>query len=163
MSVGRFMPYDCLNIIYSFLSAKNKIIMKHNYLIRNIISYLPITFQILISKYYYAKHKHKILIPPYKLYPFLTNIVKHNLDNAFIEYMKKINIDHWFVTPHKYYYGDYMFLNYISLLEHICIKNNAYKCLLIIQNLKKANKTNTNKTNKTNKHKNKMYKNIIWK
>lgn len=149
-----FMPYDCINYIYSFLPAKNKMIMKHSHLIHNIISYLPFQCQILISKYYYNMHKHKIVIKKDKIGMFLTSIVKKNLDKALLKYIQKIDINIWF-NHHKCYYGKYMFLNIISRMEHLCIQYNAYKCRLIIQNL--INKK------KKHKHKNKIYKNIIWK
>ena len=156
MTIGLFIPDDCLNLIYSFLPSKYKIIMKHNYLVHNIISYLPFTSQMLISKYYYAKHKHKIVIKKDKLGIFFTSIVKKNLDKTLIEYIQKININYWF-NYHKCYYGNYMFLNVISMMEHLTIQYNANKCRLIIQEL--INKKYKNK----NKHKNKIYKNIIWK
>ena len=123
------IPYDCLNIIYSFLPSKYKIIMKHNYLIHKIISYLPFQSQILISKYYYNIHKHKIVIKKDKIGMFFTSIVKKNLDKTLIEYMQKININYWF-NYHKCYYGNYMFLNIISMMEHLTIQYNANKSVL---------------------------------
>ena len=151
------IPDDCLNIIYSFLPSKYKIIMKHNYLVHKIISYLPFQSQILISKYYYNMHKHKIVIKKDKMGMFLTSIVKKNLDKALLEYMQKIDTNIWF-DHYKCYYGKYMFLNIMSRMEHLCIQYNAYKCRLIIQDL-----INKHKHKNKNKHKNKIYKNIIWK
>ena len=76
---------------------------------------------------------------------------------------QKININYWF-NYHKCYYGNYMFLNVISMMEHLTIQYNANKCRLIIQELMKTNENKHKNTHKhKNKHKNKMYKNIIWK
>jgi len=152
-SIGHVIPYDCMRIIFSYLPAKNRIIAKHNYLIHKIISYLNPKTQMLISKKYYKIVKPTLVLKD--KHNFYINIVKKNLDYTLIEYLKNETIHYWFIQK-KIYYADFIFKDYISLLKHISIAHNAFKCRLIIDNLIKKS------SYKENKHKKKMYKNIIW-
>ena len=152
-SIGHVIPYDCMRIIFSYLPAKNRIIAKHNYLIHKIISYLDSKTQMMICNRYYKIVKPTLVLKD--KHNFYINIVKKNLDNTLIEYLKNETIQYWFIQK-KINYDDFIFKDYISLLKHISIAHNAFKCRLIIDNLIKKC------SYKENKHKKKMYKNIIW-
>ena len=152
-SIGHRIPNDCMRIIFSYLPAKNRIIAKHNYLIHKIISYLNPKTQMLISNRYYKLIKPSLVLKD--KHNFYINIIKKNLDNTLLEYLNNETYNYWFIQK-KINYNNYTFTDYISLLKHISIEHNAFKCRPIIDNLIKKS------SYKENKHKKKMYKNIIW-
>ena len=148
------IPDVLIDEIFSYLTIETITYIYYPHIRNNIISYLPLQDKMLLCKQTYNEIEDKIVIKNKE--KFYINIVKNNYSDLLNKYLQNENIEKWFHTK-KYYYENSLFNNYISLLKYLTIKYNAFKCKNIIHNI--INNTYFKKY----KHKNKIYKNIIWK
>jgi len=121
-------------------------------LVSKIISYLPIQDKMMLNKQYYNSVEKDIVIKNKN--SFYIHLVKENNQSLLTKYIAREKIENWFKKK-KYYLNNYVFNNFISLLEHVSIQYKANQTRLIINDLYKNNMLNKHK------HKNKIYKNII--
>jgi hypothetical protein len=154
MTIFQYLPDDCLYIIKQYLPSKFKVILEKNELVDYIYSFLPLKDKMLINRKYYYQIQSQIIIPYEKENKLMIELVKKNSMIGVEKYITKDKIER-LTKNKKYYFGNQVFFNLFSLLEHISIN---YKYNQIREYLKTllVNK-------KLNKYKNKIYKNIIWK
>ncbi len=143
---------DVLCIIYSYLPVKFQLMTQQSDLVSKIISYLPIQDKMMLNKQYYNSVEKDIVIKNKN--SFYIHLVKENNQSLLTKYIAREKIENWFKKK-KYYLNNYVFNNFISLLEHVSIQYKANQTRLIINDLYKNNMLNKHK------HKNKIYKNII--
>lgn len=147
---------DVLGVIYTYLPAKCKIMTQKTHLVRKILSYLPIQDKMLLDRYHYHLIQYDIVIANKSR--FYINIVKKNMSDLFMKYIRDENITNWYARK-KYYFDNNVFSNFISLLEYIAIQ---YKCVECRKNICDLRCDDKYKNYNRNKHKNKICKNIIW-
>lgn len=132
----RILPYEIIEIITSFLTNKDIIVVKYPLLVENIISYIPIHTTMMLSNKYYLRAKPLFHISDRNIDKFLINIVKDNLYNTLQTYIieKKITTKNLF-RKKKLQYQKKEFSNLFSLLNYICIEYKYTKCRNILKNI----------------------------
>jgi len=156
MTLFSYLPDDCLYIIKHYLPSKFKVILEKNNLVDYIYSFLPLKDKMLINRKFYYGLQSQIRIPYNKEDKLMIEMVKKNSMIGVEKYITREKIER-LIKKKKYYFGNNVFFNLFSLLEHLSIH---YKCNNIRDYLINIIK---NKKLIKNKYKNKIYKNIIWK
>jgi hypothetical protein len=156
MTIFQYLPDDCLYIIKQYLPSKFKVILEKNNLVEYIYSFLPLKDKMLINKKHYYQLQSQIIIPYEKEDKLMIDLVKKNSMIGVEKYVTKEKIER-LTKNKKYYYGNQVFFNLFSLLQHISIHHKYNRIKEYLKTLlvnKKLNKY---------KYKNKVYKNIVWK
>jgi hypothetical protein len=155
MTLFSYLPYDCLYVIKQYLPSKFKVILEKNNLVDYIYSFLPLKDKMLINRKFYYQLQSQIIIPYEKEDKLMIELVKKNSMVGVEKYVTREKIER-LIKNKKYYFGNKVFLNLFSLLEHLSIHYKYNKIREYLTNLIE------NKKLIKNKHKNKIYKNIIW-
>lgn len=122
-------------------------------LVKEIYSYIPFSVKIFLNKTFYIKHHlsiKPIIIKKNAYDNYIRDIIRKDLDFVFY----KISLENrkiW-VKSKKFTYKNKIFVNYMHLLENLCIETESTKCRnIILFFLKKSGLSK-------NQHKNKIAK-----
>lgn len=128
------LPDEILKTIKEYLSCKEEVILFHNNLVCNIISFLPYHEQMLINNNYYKKIEDQIKIKPKYYDRFLMQITKNNYFDLFTKHINLINSNTIFRSK-QYLYKKNRFKNLLELLKFIGRENNANKIVNELVNI----------------------------
>ena len=120
------LPDEILKNIKEYLSYKEEVILFHDNVVCNIISFLPYHEQMLINNNYYKKIEDQIKIKPKYYDQFLMQIIKNNYFDLYKKHIKLINSNAIFRSK-QYLYKKNKFKNLLELLKFIGRENNANK------------------------------------
>tara|TARA_Y100000591_G_C21789109_1_gene675545 strand:+ start:384 stop:791 length:408 start_codon:yes stop_codon:yes gene_type:complete len=125
------LPNDVINIIFSYLSIRNKIFLNN-------------TYYKLYNKYIYNYIKN------YQSY--IRDIIRNDYSYVF-NYIIEKDINNW-LTDNRFIYYNNIYNKYIDFILSYARKNNANKCLYLLNlklNISKLKKLNCKDTRIINK------------
>lgn len=122
----------------------------------HILPHLKDEVKVWLKKDYYLKYHSviKTMIPTMMYNSYVRDIIRHDCSFVFNKVVEE-NFERW-LNIKKYKYEDIYYLDYVKFVNEYCIKNNANKCKIILND--KIEKAQLSKK----WHKNKGNKNIRW-